>query len=138
MVKILLCFSFVFLGFTYSLSAQNDADIDWRIREVYGDYLQEVKRVDPERLIYLNQLVKERISIVTIPRTADEKYAKLSEFNLFNIYNPDLKRDEVIDVTHFNPLKYDLTFFARTIMIYRIDGTDYVIFIQPFTIGGTK
>lgn len=105
---------------------------------MYGDYLQEVKKVDPERLVYLNQLVKERISIVTIPRTVDEKYAKLSEFNLFNIYNPNLKRDEVVDVNTFNALKYDLTFFARTIMIYRIDDTDYVIFIQPFTIGGNK
>lgn len=136
MVRSILSVPLLYFVFVLSLAAQNG--VDWRIKQVYGDYLKEVETRDPERLVHLDRLLNERVTVVTLERTEGEKFAKLSAMPLFNKYNPALERDVTYDPKTFNVLKYDLTFFSRTVMVYRIDGTDLVIVIRPMLTGGTN
>ena len=120
----------------FSAVAQNDkqqADIqaiDPRITEVFADQISLILN-EPQRLKDLNALLFERYEIVNEPIGKDEKFVKLSEVPLFNIYNSDLKRDVVFNKETFNILKYDMRFFAKTDIIYRIDNTDFLIVIHP-------
>ena len=136
MSKFLLVFTWAFLVPLVSLSAQNV--VDWRIREVYGDQLETITANDPERLTYLTELLEKRVSYLDVPREPGEKYEKLSAFPVADKYNPTLRRDEVFDPEHFNVLKYDLDFFPRSVKVYRVDGTDWVIVVRPLEIGGAR
>jgi len=105
--------------------------LDPRIVEVYGPQATELQARNPGWVISMEKLLNERISYVQSPQTGDEKYRKLSEFALLNHYNPELKRDQDFDPATFNPLKYDLNFFSKGTMVYRIDGTPYLLVIEP-------
>lgn len=103
-------------------------DVDPRIVEVFGDQLEKLVLNDRDRLNGLNLLLEKRIKIIIEPYATTEKYPKLSEFELFNFYNKDLKRDMVFDINSFNVLKYNLSFFSnKEIKYYRVDNTDYLI-----------
>ena len=108
----------------------NAQDIDIPIREVYGNECEQIFKNDPERLIKLNDLLQNRVSIITSQKSVNDKYPKLSSVGLLNKYNPNLKRDEFFDATNFNVLKYDLNFFSNASFIYRIDNTDYLIVVK--------
>jgi hypothetical protein len=71
-----------------------------------------------------------RFEIRKLKMEAGEKFPRLSQIPLFNKYNPSLQRDAAFDPTNFNPLKYDLEFFAPTDKVYRVDGSDYILFIK--------
>jgi hypothetical protein len=121
----------LFLLFTSTVSIKlNAQDIDKRISEVYGNQTEQIFKNDPERLIKLNDLLENRVSIITSQKSGNDKYPKLSSVALLNKYNPDLKRDDVFDASTFNVLKYDLNFFTNTSSIYRIDNTDFLIVIK--------
>lgn len=107
-------------------------EVDPRIVEVFGDQLDKLVLNDKDRLNGLNLLLDKRVKILIVPFATNETYPKLSEFPLFDLYNKDLKRDEVFDVNTFNVLKYNLTFFSnQKQMYYRVDNTDYLIKILP-------
>lgn len=128
--------SFVFLFLAsmmfYGASAQVDttAVIDPRIQEVYRDNMK-LLASDPWRVKALERLLAERIEIIEVAPSADEKDVKLSTMPLFNKYNRNLRRDEAFDINNFNVLKYDLNFFANFRISYRIDNTNYIIKINP-------
>ncbi|MBW3518212.1 hypothetical protein [Flavobacterium sp. NKUCC04_CG] len=128
--------SFVFLFLAsmmfYGASAQVDtaAVIDPRIQEVYRDNMK-LLASDPWRVKALERLLTERIEIIEVAPSADEKDVKLSTMPLFNKYNRNLRRDEAFDINNFNVLKYDLNFFANFRISYRIDNTNYIIKINP-------
>jgi hypothetical protein len=123
-------FLLIFL-FTSTITIKlNAQEIDKRIVEVYGNHLEHILKNDPERLIKLNDLLENRVSIITSQKSGNDKYPKLSSVALLNKYNPDLIRDDVFDASTFNVLKYDLNFFTNTSSIYRIDNTDFLIVIK--------
>jgi hypothetical protein len=124
-MKIIFIISFVLVF--VKLNAQ---DIDIRIREVYGTECEQIFKNDPERLIQLNDLLQNRVSIIISPNSFKDKYPKLSSVGLLNKYNPNLKRDAFFDASTFNVLKYDLNFFSNASFFYRIDNTDYLIVIK--------
>lgn len=108
------------------------ADIDPRIIEVFGDQLEKLVLNDKDRLNGLNLLLEKRVKVLIEPYATNEKYVKLSEVALFDLYNKDLKRDEHFDINTFNVLKYNLEFYSnQKQMYYRVDGTDYLIKILP-------
>lgn len=124
-MKIIFIISFVLIF--VKINAQ---DIDIRIREVYGNECEQIFKNDPECLIKLNDLLQNRVSIITSQKPINDKYPKLSSVGLLNKYNPDLTRDDVFDSSTFNVLKYDLNFFSNDNFIYIIDNTDYLIVIK--------
>lgn len=126
-----LTFALIVFANISHVSAQQ---VNAKIQEVYGDKTQELVVNDPIRLDFLNDLLSNRIKIIESPLTADDKYIKLSSVELLNKYNPSLTRDIVFDPLNFNPLKYNLNFFPKTAMVYRVDNTNYLIVIHPQTL----
>ena len=84
------------------------------------------------RQAYVN-LLKERIAYKLEPATSVDKYPKLSDFPLMNKLNPAVVAPDPtqFDVNTFNPLVYNLSFFADREQVFRIDGTDYLLIVYP-------
>lgn len=118
------------LHLSIGLSAQ---DINAKLAEVYGDKLQEFTSSNPEMIVFFDDLLKNRIKIYDWSAETDRsKFPKLSEVALLNKYNPALQRDNVFNPDTFNPLKYNMEFTSVTTRkIYVVDGTNYVILIEP-------
>jgi len=126
-----LLFMLVLSCFSFTIQSQT---IDPRIQEVYGAKAQEFASQNPDWLKSLTDFIQNRVTISQIAEDpVHDKYPKLSELKLINKYNPDLQRDMVFDPAHFNPLKYDFVFSAKTKQVYRVDHTDYVIVVEPQT-----
>lgn len=115
----------------FSLTIQSQT-IDPKIQEVYGAKAQEFANQNPDWLRSMEDFIQNRVKVSQIVADpVNDKYPKLSELKLINKYNPDLQRDAVFDPAHFNPLKYDFVFSAKTKQVYRVDHTDYVIVVEP-------
>lgn len=121
----------VALALSVSTYAQtsNRSSLD-KMQEVYGSYWNELVKVDSDRQKVLTDLLENRVQISEVPYSEGEKYEKLSSVPLFNKYNSELKRDVTFDVNTFNILKYDMNFFSKRELIYRVDGTNYIIYIK--------
>ena len=109
----------------------NSAGIDKRIVEVFGNQLENLVLNDTQRLSDLTDILDNRTEIIEQKNTSNEKYVKLSSVSLFNKYNQNLERDKIFNKNNFNVLKYDLEFFAKSVKVYRIDNTNYLLVIQP-------
>lgn len=126
-----LLFMLVLSCFSLHLKSQT---IDPRIQEVYGLKAQEFAGQNPDWLKSMTDFIQNRVKILQIAADpVNDKYPKLSGLKLINKYNPDLQRDAVFDPASFNALKYDFVFSAKTKQVYRVDGTDYVIVVEPQT-----
>ncbi len=62
---------------------------------------------------------------------AAKGYPSLSSVPLFNVYNESLERDEVFDISTFNPLKYYFEYHNRAVQVFVLDGTNTVMIILP-------
>lgn len=114
-----------------NVKAPLTADELSKLKEVYGDKLNKYVLSNPQRVKDFKHLLRNRLIIKKMPKLKDNsKYTNLSEVELFNNYNPDLKRDTSFNLSTFNPLKYNLEFFRMGSIIYKIDGTDYYISIK--------
>jgi len=125
-------YSFIILLMTFiGVNNVYSQEINPKIQEVYGSKLQELVINEPEHLSRLNDLLDNRIKIIESDVSPLEKYTKLSQVTLLNKYNPSLIRDAVFNPLVFNPLKYDFNFFPKSTVVYRVDGTNYLIVINP-------
>jgi len=115
---------------TTRLFAQNDSLNAVKIAEVYGPTFQ-----TEWPILYgqLEELLNTRISYVEEPVYPDEKYPLIASLPLMNKHNPALQPHDpaLFNVITFNPLIYTWNFFDDNILVYRIDGTDYLLVIQP-------
>lgn len=84
---------------------------------------------NPQRLEVMKKLYNERIFIVKEIASTNEKLPKLSSVPLLTISGTNLQRDTTFDINNFNPFKYQMNFFANHGTAYRIDNSDYVIYI---------
>lgn len=131
-MKTKIHYSFVILLMIFAnLNKVFSQEINPKIQEVYGTKLQELVINEPEHLARLNDLLENRIKVIVSDVSPVEKYLKLSQVALLNKYNSSLTRDVVFNPADFNPLKYDLVFFPKEPMVYRVDGTNYLIVINP-------
>jgi len=98
------------------------------IDEVYQSKASELIYNKKEKLEDIKHLLRNRILIYedTNPKT-QKKCKLLSEVPLLSTHNKNLKRDAKFNVSTFNPLKYQLDFFANGTYVYRIDNTNYFI-----------
>jgi len=110
---------------SFSLAQTTSAQ---KIEEAYGKSFLEDK---PELTAQLYRLLDSRVHVAVQKAEEGEKYARLSAIALHDKLNPGLVRDTVFDPLAFNPLKYELDFFAQTIQVYRIDNSDYLLIIDP-------
>jgi len=123
------CFSFlVFLIIQFAGLAANGQKTaaDARISEVYVTY---VKDLNPEQLAWIhNQLSRSEIRKDAFSK--EEKYPLLSSIALVNKYNPQIAKDDFSKPLEINPIKYQINFMDTKDQSFRIDGTDYVLFIK--------
>ena len=123
---------FALFCLSLSFAKMNAQEIDARIVEVFKDAEPGYIESDPVRIMFLTDLLKNRIRIIESPVHVKENYTKLSEVPLFNKYNSALTRDVVFDPLNFNPLKYNFEFSSITeAKAYRVDNTAYIIVINP-------
>jgi|SRR6218665_3538015 len=103
-----------------------------------GDFIESVYSADwvtknPDAIIAIKKCIKERITYVQVPLTADDKLPLLSSYPLMNRYNSAIVAIDysAFDPSTFIPLTYNLPLFSNMKQAIRVDGTDYVIVIEP-------
>ena len=112
-------------------SRYTKSQIDSFIREIFADYADDlVFNSTSGRLKLITEFLN-RVEVASKPEFAGKKFTLLSELQLQNKYNKDLKRDQHIDPGKFNPLKYNFPMVSKSKMFYRIDNTDLLIIIYP-------
>ncbi len=108
----------------------NPEQIAYRISYVYGnDFVLN----NPTLVASFEKLMTQRIEYKITPQTDDEKFPLLSSFPLMNKHNQDMTpvNAETFSLESFNPLTYNFGFFNDRAMIIRIDGTDYLMIVNP-------
>ena len=100
------------------------------ITEVYGDTFLISRPILHGELL---DLMINRVSYLEEPVTPDEKFPLISTFPLMDKINTSIQPHDpaTFDVTTFNPLIYGWNFFNTVIQVYRIDGTDFLLIVQP-------
>lgn len=135
----LLCVSALFLfsgNVVFSQETQSSSgltkthDYESDIRMVYGD---EWMSVNPEAVSFLINCFSNRITYVEEALTPDDKYPLLSSFPLMNKNNPLVTAINYADFNPntFIPITYNLPFFSELTQVIRVDGTNYIIVIDP-------
>lgn len=114
-----------------NVNAPFSADEMVQLKEVYGASLEKEILSRPNRVLSMKNLLRNRIVIENRPGLKDQKKCRwLSEVPLFEAFVSNLQRDFVFNPQEFNPLKYNFSFYSRGEHIYRVDGTDYLIFVK--------
>lgn len=130
----LLLLAFNLSSLQAQVSKPDPANFDRFIAQVYTGSGADFINPDTRRYAYMKALYENRITFVKSDAEKldlDNSLKLLSEVPLYNLYNPAVTRDTGFDLQEFNPFKYQFDFYAATKIIYRIDGTDYLIVIQP-------
>ncbi|RYZ52168.1 MAG: hypothetical protein EOP49_10175 [Sphingobacteriales bacterium] len=136
MLKIFYSFAVLFLSLQ-AVAQGSPAGIttsDQRISEVYADQYATLVLTDNVRHKMLTDMLQERTRFIVEKPMAGEKYPSISSVELFNKYNPQLERDAVgssFVKENFNVLKYKIPFTFDRTLVYRIDGTDYLLVVEP-------
>ena len=101
------------------------------VTEVYGETTSKNVLDNPIRLKNIKNILRNRVEILELPNDKKQKsYSLMSEVPLMNYYVSDLQRDAVFNPKAFNPLKYLFNFNANGSELYRVDNTDYYIYIK--------
>lgn len=97
------------------------------IDEVYGpNYFAG----NPDLEQFFHTLILERIHYKEVSIAEESKYRNVNDAPMMNKYNPSLQADAAYDPNTFNPLRYQLDFYSKTTLIYRIDAMNIMI-IDP-------
>jgi len=88
---------------------------------------------NPEAVSTLEHCFLHRMKYVNEPLTATDKYPLLSSFPLMNKNNPSIVEMNYsqFNPQTFTPIIYCLPFFSDQTQVIRVDGTDYIIIIEP-------
>lgn len=134
--KLLLFFSAICFSAIHSTAQLNpEQSYEQKIDAVYSaDFFTE----KPELRAAYVKLLSERISYVQTQDLPSDKYELLSSVPLHPFVTPEQAAFDpsTFSIGQFNPLFYSLSFFEwNQAKVYRIDGTDYYLIIQPQTSG---
>ncbi|KAA5533318.1 hypothetical protein F0919_12280 [Taibaiella lutea] len=105
--------------------SQTTATIPAAVKQAYGDAATSFSKEQIDWLI--NQL--ERSKIQKKKLITGEAIPLLSSVSLMSKFIPSLQKDNFNNPQSINPLKYNIDFFKTEDQSFRIDGTDYVLFI---------
>lgn len=101
------------------------------ITEVYGETTSQNVLNKPNRLKNIKNILRNRVEILELPNDKNQKsHLLLSEVPLMTYYVSDLERDAIFNPKTFNPLKYLFNFNANGSELYKVDGTNYYIYIK--------
>ena len=81
----------------------------------------------PSNVLFIKDILRNRIYIY------QEKIKETSNIPLISSIsnNKDIKLDPInFDESKFNPFIYNINFYAKSKLIFRIDSTDYIIVIK--------
>lgn len=107
--------------------AQSSENISPAITSVYGSY---VPQITAKQLVWLNSQI-ERSEVKPLNRKPGEQIPLLSTIPLMNKFVSNLQGDDFTQQPlKINPLKYMINFTATEDQSFRIDGTDYVLFVK--------
>lgn len=100
------------------------------IKSVYGDTWVANNQ---DAVTALEDCFTNRMKYLVEPLTANDKYPLLSSFPLMNRYNPTIVAINYsqFDPASFIPITYNLPFFSDLKQVIRVDGTNYIIVIDP-------
>lgn len=107
------------------------AQVEIFIREVFLDQSDTLVFESPSNRLALITGFLDRFEIGSKPEFSSKKFKLLSTVALNNKYNPALIRDVAVNPQTFNPLKYKFPMSSDKVEMYRVDGTDFIIIIQP-------
>ncbi|WP_420379895.1 hypothetical protein [Gilvibacter sp.] len=129
LVFALMCAPLVFAQTT----KPDPGNFDRFIAQVYTGEGSKMITPDSRRYVFMKDFLENRISFISSDKDklASGNYKKLSQVPLFDLYNKGLMRDASFDPTTFNPFKYQLGFYEPETQVFHVDGTDYLIVIQP-------
>lgn len=137
-IKSIALFCMISMNFTYAQTNvktnYSDTFIKKCIVEVFQDKADELifsSKSKSKSLQRINRLFKKRLVIKHILNYTNDNVVLLSTVPLFDKYNKNLVVDTAYNSETFNPLKYKFKYKENKTMIYRIDATDYLIFIHP-------
>ena len=101
-----------------------------QIRMVYGEDWMDAH---PDLVSVIETCLDTRISYLEEQLTPDDKYPLLSSFPLMNKVNPAITEIDYSGFSPgtFNPLIYSLPYFDNKTNVIRVDGTNYIIVIEP-------
>lgn len=105
--------------------SQTTKNIPAAAKVVYGDVIESFSA---EQISWLTDQL-DRSKIQQRNRTASETIPLLSSVSLMTKFTPSLKKDDFSNPQSINPLKYNIDFFKTEDQFFRIDGTDYVLFV---------
>jgi hypothetical protein len=106
--------------------AQSSKVTQPEIIEVYGNFAQDL---NADQIAWLhNQL--ERSEVKKLARQEHEEFPLLSSVPVITKYINTLKRDEFTEPLKINSLKYSINFMNKKDQTFRIDDTDYVLFVK--------
>lgn len=116
-------------------SSQNlytDEQIKAFIIEVFGSHSNElVFNSSSKRYEMIKDFINNRFKIEYMPELNGKEFKLLSSLGLNNKYNNTLMMDTAVEISTFNPLKYNFEMNSREKKIYRVDNTDFIITIFP-------
>ncbi|WP_343636434.1 hypothetical protein [Fluviicola sp.] len=131
--------AWVFCAYSWSAFCQNES-APYQLTDV-SSYLPEIKAVygevwvseNPDAVNVLEDCFINRMRYLIEPLTENDKYPLLSSFPVMNKFNPAIS---AIDYSQFNPstfvpITYNLPFFSDQTQVVRVDGTNYIIVIDP-------
>lgn len=109
------------------------ANVSAYIPEITSVYGEVWVSQNPDAVAALGNCFTNRMKYLVEPLSENDKYPLLSSFPLMNKFNPAIT---AINYGQFNPstfmpLTYNLPFFSNQPQVIRVDGTDYIIVIDP-------
>lgn len=113
------------------LRTYSNQQIEKFVREVFVEHADELVLNSKSSRLKLFKEFLSRFEIEYHPEYRGKGFKNLAEVDLNNKYNKNLKRDLVMDVETFNPLKYHFQMFSKKRQFFRFKDTDYIIIIDP-------
>ncbi|MGB3608252.1 MAG: hypothetical protein WA775_00045 [Psychroserpens sp.] len=103
----------------------------YKINEVYGQTTLTNVLNKPQRLKDIKNILRNRVEVILVSSKKDQKECTLlSEVPLMDFYVGDLQRDTKFNPENFNPLKYLFNFYSYGTHLYKVDNTNYFIYIH--------
>lgn len=131
--------AWVFCVYSWSAFSQNEsspaqlANVSSYLPEITAVYGETWVAENPDAVNALGDCFTTRMRYLIEPLNQNDKYPLLSSFPVMNKLNPAIT---AIDYSQFspdtfNPITYNLPFFSDQTQVIRVDGTSYIIVIDP-------
>lgn len=109
------------------------ANVSAYIPEITSVYGEAWVTQNSDAVAALGDCFSSRMKYLVEPLAENDKYPLLSSFPLMNKFNPAITEINYsqFSPSTFMPLTYNLPFFSDQTQVIRVDGTDYIIVIEP-------